>query len=143
MSAEIYKGPIVVTVFYFLTYYIFLLNILKTKMKLFKSYASKGEKFDRYFSNDRQMLAADRTQLNMLEHMPLFLLFMWLHAFFVSIDQATLFGGIYTLLRLIYPLIIGGRLGREIPLSVLPVTFTGYIINIYFAGSLVYKAFGN
>ena len=48
--------PILVTAGYFLVYYIFLLNILRTKMRVFKAYKSRGEKFDRYFGQDREML---------------------------------------------------------------------------------------
>ena len=140
MSAIVFKGPILVTAVYFLVYYIFLLNILRTKMRVFKAYKKRGEKFDRYFGQDREMLAADRIQLNMLEHMPLFLLLMWLHATFVSIPQATWLGGIYTTSRIIYPIIVGGSLGREVPLKIMPVTFTGYIINFYFVGALVWSA---
>lgn len=140
MNAIEFKGPILVTAGYFLVYYIFLLNILRTKMRVFKAYKSRGEKFDRYFGQDREMLAADRIQLNMLEHMPLFLLLMWLHATFVSIPQATWLGGIYTASRFIYPIIVGSRLGREIPMKIMPITFTGYIINIYFVGALVWSA---
>ena len=140
MNAIEFRGPILVTAGYFLVYYVFLLNILRTKMRVFKAYKSRGEKFDRYFSQDREMLAADRIQLNMLEHMPLFLLLMWLHAAFISIPQATWLGGIYTGSRLIYPIIVGGRLGREIPIKITPITFTGYIINFYFVGALVWSA---
>ncbi|MFT6233578.1 MAG: hypothetical protein ACJAZO_004099, partial [Myxococcota bacterium] len=46
---------------------------LRTKSRLVAGYQSRGEKFDRYFGQDREMLASDRTQLNMLEHMPVFL----------------------------------------------------------------------
>ena len=141
MSALDYKGPIIVTVSYFFLYYIFLLNILRTKLKLQKKYKENSEKFDRYRSQDPEMLAADRIQLNMLEHMPLFLILMWLYAIFVSISTATTLGGVYTLVRAIYPLLVGGKLGREIPLRIMPITFTGYIICLCFAVGLLISIF--
>jgi hypothetical protein len=56
-----------------LVYDWFQIRALRTKSRLVAGYQSRGEKFDRYFGQDREMLASDRTQLNRLEHMPVFL----------------------------------------------------------------------
>ena len=63
---KMYKYPIIITVAYCLVYYGFLLNIARTRISLHKKYNKEGKKFDRYFGQDRNMLAADRIQLNML-----------------------------------------------------------------------------
>lgn len=129
---EQYNGPIWVTLAYFGLYYAFILNILREKSRLKKEYAEKGKTFDRYFSHDRAMLAADRTQLNMLEQMPVFLALFWLHAFLVSPFEATVLGAVYTGTRAVYPFFLKGRIGRNIPFRILYVTFTGYIILLIF-----------
>jgi uncharacterized membrane protein YecN with MAPEG domain len=129
----IIAGPAWVTLAYVGVYYAFMSNLLRVKLRLHGQYKERGEKFDRYFGQDREMLAADRIQLNMLEHMPIFLVLLWLHAFVVSSPEATLLGGIYTGSRALYPLLLGTRLGRNIPLRILLVTFTGYIVLALFA----------
>ena len=139
MDATLYKGPLFVTIGYFILYFIFILNILRVRLRLHKEFRAKGEKFDRYFSQSREMLAADRIQLNMLEHMPFFLTLMWLNAVFVSIEVSTALGAIYTLSRAAYPFLLKGRLGRDIPRRLLLSTFTGYAITFYFALSLILK----
>jgi hypothetical protein len=130
-------GPIWVTLIYLALYYVFMSHIARTKIRLVKSYRERGEKFDRYAGGDPEMLAADRIQLNMLEHMPVFLVALWLHAFFVSPVSATWAGGAYTLLRAVYPFVLGNRLGRGLPLRVLMVTFPGYGIVGYLLVTLV------
>ena len=125
---EFFKGPIWVTVSYVILYYLFMSNILFTKIRLKKEYKAKKMKFDRYFGQDRDMLAADRIQLNMLEHMPPFLILMWLCAFVVSPLEATIYGGIYTGSRAIYPFIVGKSMGMLIPMRILFVTVTGYLM---------------
>ncbi|MDP1775992.1 MAG: hypothetical protein Q8K94_05165, partial [Moraxellaceae bacterium] len=57
-------GPILVTLAYLLVYYGLAVNAARTKIRLTREYAKRGEKFDRYFGQDREMLAADRFQLN-------------------------------------------------------------------------------
>ena len=94
MDVAAFKGPIVVTLVYFIVYYGFILNIMRTRLSLHKKYQKEGKKFDRYFNQDRNMLAADRIHLNMLEQMPIFVTLLWLQAFFVSIETATIFGWI-------------------------------------------------
>jgi len=135
-------GPIAVTLAYIALYYGFMNHILLVKLRLQKSYAERGEKFDRYFSQDREMLAADRTQLNMLEHMPVFLVLFWLYVVLVSSSEATWLGGIYTASRAFYPIMLKGRMGLQIPMRILYVTATGYIILVIMAvriGLLVFS----
>jgi len=119
-------GPLWVTLIYLALYYVFLANIARTKVRLYKEYRERGERFDRYHGNDPEMLAADRVQLNMLEQMPVFLAALWTHAFFVSPTTATYAGGAYVLLRMLYPFVLGRRLGSGFPMRVLLVTFPGY-----------------
>ncbi len=121
-------GPAWVTLAYVGLYYAFMTQVLRTKIRLGRAYQERGEKFDRYYSQDREMLAADRIQLNMLEHMPIFLVLLWLHALVGSIDEATITGGIYVAARAAYPFVLGGRLGRAVPKRLLFVTFTGYAV---------------
>jgi uncharacterized membrane protein YecN with MAPEG domain len=128
-----YSGPIWVTLAYIALYYVFMTLGLRTKLRLIREYREQGKVFDRYFGKDREMLAADRTQLNMLEHMPIFLVLLWLHAVMVSSFEATILGSIYTGLRVFYPVVLRGRIGRNIPKRVLPLTFSGYIILAIFA----------
>ena len=95
------------TVVYLLLYYGLMLNVLKVKLKLIKAYKERGERFDRYRSNDPEMLAADRNQLNLLEHMPPFLIVLWLYAVFVSALLGDLGGALYLVLRVLYPFVLG------------------------------------
>ena len=139
MKLTEFKGPIIVTVSYVFLYYIFLVNILRVKVKLHKKYRDKGEKFDRYFSQDREMLAADRIQLNMLEQMPTFLTLLWLYSFFIDIQCASILGGIYIFSRAIYPLILNGKMGREVTPKIFISTFIGYGVQFYFAIALLIK----
>lgn len=133
-------GPIVVTVAYVLVYYGTQINIARLKPQLEREYRDRGEKFDRYFGQDRRMLAADRVQLNMLEHMPPFLVLMWLHAVFLSPTTATIAGSVYLAARVAYPLLVGTRLGRSIRAKVLLATVPGYLVIAYLAGTLLYGA---
>lgn len=137
MDIANYKGPIIVTVSYSLLYYVFLLNIMRTKMSLHKKYRANGQNFDRYFGQDRTMLAADRIQLNMLEQMPLFLILLWLQSIFVSSQQATILGGIYTISRGIYPFLAGNRMGNDIKAKILGSTLVGYLIIFIFMFNLI------
>ncbi|KIG12820.1 hypothetical protein DB30_00983 [Enhygromyxa salina] len=132
-------GPIVVTLIYLALYYAFQIRQLQVKTRLGREYLARGEKFDRYFSQDREMLAADRTQLNMLEHMPPFLALFWLNAVFVGPGGATIAGGLYVAARALYPLVLGRRLGRGIRAQVLISTGTGYAVLAYFMGALVWQ----
>lgn len=130
-------APAWVTLAYLGLYYAFMLQVSRTRFRLHAAYRARGEKFDRYYSQDREMLAADRTQLNMLEHMPVFLTLMWLHALTVSSAEAAILGGIYTASRAFYPLLVRGRIGRDIPARILFVTATGYLILLAFSVRIV------
>lgn len=137
LDASVYAGPIAVTLAYLGLYYGFQLYILKVKATLASQYKARGDKFDRYFGQDREMLAADRLQLNTLEHMPPFLALLWLHAAFVGAETATIAGAVYVAARLVYPFLIGRRLGRNIQARVLLATGVGYAVLGYFMVSLV------
>ena len=78
MSPRPYVGPLLVTVAYVVIYYLLVANQLRVKRRLKREYQARGEKFDRYFNTDRELLAADRYVGNMLEHMPPFLALLWL-----------------------------------------------------------------
>ncbi len=123
-------GPAWVTLALFIVYYAFMTNVLRVKIKLGREHRIQGESFDRYASQDPRLLAADRTQLNLLEHMPVFLVLLWMHAFIVSAGEATILGSIYVGTRALYPFVLGRTLGRDIPQRILWVTFTGYLVLI-------------
>ena len=126
LNSETFVGPAWVTLAYFGVYYAFITHGLTVKLRLTREHEARGEKFDRYFSQDRSLLAADRTQLNMLEHMPVFLALLWLHATLVSSAEATVLGALYVVTRVLYPFLLAGRLGRNIPFRLLFSTFAGY-----------------
>lgn len=131
-------GPLAVTLAYITLYYAFQIHQLRVKNRLAAEYEARGEKFDRYFGQDREMLAADRIQLNTLEHMPPFLVLLWLNAVFVSPTSATVAGALYVAARLFYPLMMGSRLGRGIRAQVLLSTGIGYGVLIWYSGALIY-----
>lgn len=137
LDAAMYSGPIAVTLVYVGLYYLFQLNVLRVKQMLLREYRARGEKFDRYFGNDRVMLAADRVQLNMLEHMPPFLVLFWLHALFVDPLSTTWAGGLYVAARAVYPFVLGSRLGRGVKNQIFLVTGIGYGTLGYFGYGLV------
>ena len=117
MSAQTFAGPLLVSVAYVLVYYLMISNQVRVKTRLRRAYRARGETFDRYFNTDREMLAADRLVGNMLEHMPAFLLLLWLNALFVGPRGASFAGGAYIVSRLLYPLMMGAaaRSGRPDP----------------------------
>lgn len=139
-SAHDFLGPIVITVALIALYYGFMVRIAFLKRALAREYREKGEKFDRYFGQDRRMLAADRAQLNLLEHMPPFLTLLWLNAVFVGATFATTAGAIYLALRLAHPFAMGGRLGRDVRLSILAVTGPSYLVIVFLTLSLLWAA---
>ena len=140
LHAPDYAGPIGVTVGYVALYYAFQINILRVKTRLGREAASRGERFDRYFSQDRSLLAADRMQLNTLEHMPVFLALLWLNAAFVSIESATLAGAIYVGARALYPFVMGARLGRGVRALIMLSTVPGYVVIAWFCAALAWTA---
>lgn len=138
VDASLYAGPLTVTLVYLGLYYAFQGNLVRVKGALQAEYAARGEKFDRYFGQDRRMLAADRIQLNMLEHMPPFLILLWLNAALVGTWGATVAGGIYVAARAVYPFLLGARLGRGVKASIFLATLPGYLVLAYFMGALVW-----
>lgn len=136
------SGPILLTVAYLLVYYALQINVARTKARLHRAYRGRGEKFDRYFGQDREMLAADRAQLNVLEHMGPFLALLWLHALFVGPFGATVAGAVYVAVRVIHPFALGGTLARDIRPSILVVTTPGYLVLAYLAGAVVWRVLG-
>jgi hypothetical protein len=136
-----FQGPILVTASYFLLWYFFLVGIQRrTKYRLQKEYAARGEVFDRYFSRDEQMLAADRVVINTQEQMVPFLAALWLHAAFVSSYYASLIGFLYVALRAIYPVLLGKRLSKMNPRQVHYVTVPCYVMVFYLFGAVVWRA---
>jgi hypothetical protein len=131
-------GPIAVTLATVLLYYAFMIQQARVKLALSRSYAARGEKFDRYFTPDREMLAADRTVLNLLEHLPPFLVLLWLNAVYVGPRPTTIAGAIYVAARVLYPFLLGGRLGRGVPTRIFLATFTGYAVIAWYAVALGY-----
>jgi hypothetical protein len=131
-------GPLVVTLVYVGLYYAFQIYGLSVKTRLTREYASRNEKFDRYFSQDREMLAADRVQLNTLEHMGPFLALLWLHAVLVSPLSATVAGAVYVAARMGYPFAMGRKLGRGIPGLILASTVPGYLVLVWLIGGLIW-----
>ena len=95
ISARTFAGPLLVTLAYVVVYYALIANQLRVKTRLRRAYRARGETFDRYFNTDREMLAADRYVGNMLEHMPTFLLLLWLNAVFVDPRSASVAGAAY------------------------------------------------
>ena len=139
-DASAYLGPVLVTVAYIALYYAFQVWLLVVKQRVQKAHEARGERFDRYFSQDRELLAADRVQLNTLEHMPPFLLLLWLNAVFVGTFSATIAGAIYVAARALYPSMIGRKLGRGIKASIFLSTAPGYGVLAWYCGALVYAA---
>jgi uncharacterized membrane protein YecN with MAPEG domain len=140
VSAKGFSGPLLVTVAYVLTYYVLIANQLRVRTRLRREYRQRGESFDRYFGNDREMLAADRYVGNMLEHMPPFLILLWLNAMFISPRSATFAGGAYILSRVAYPFVMGRRLGRGVPSRIMFATIIGYLVLAYLAVRLALAA---
>ncbi|MGB0591844.1 MAG: MAPEG family protein [Myxococcota bacterium] len=123
------QTPVIgVTLAYLMLYYVFLLYGLRVKLKMLRECRARGEQFDRYNGDYPELRAADRIQLNTLEHMPPFLTFLWLHAVVVGASSAAVLGWLYVALRASYPFFLGRRLGRIIPQRLLINTFTGYTV---------------
>ena len=142
MDAATYSGPILVTAAYFGLWYALLLGLQRgTRYALRDEYAARGEEFDRYFGQDGRMLAADRAVINTHEQMGPFLTTMWMHAVFVSPHTAAALGGVYVVLRAIYPFLLGRSLSKTQSKRVFAVTGPAYLIVLYFLGSTVVAAF--
>ena len=137
LSADALRGPIVVTVVYFVLWYGMLFGLqTRTKYRLRREYAARGEVFDRYRTPDPAMLRADRAVQNTHEQMGPFLAAMWLCAVFASPSTATWLGAAYVLLRATYPLLLGPRIvGGVQPRRVAFVTFPCYALIAWMLGS--------
>ena len=134
-----YSSVIWVTLIYILLYYAFMIYGLQVKVRLIKRCKAEGRKFDRYSNQYPELLAADRIQLNTLEHMPPFLILMWLNALIVGPQSATILGGIYVLLRALYPFFMGPELKRSIPLRVFINTFSSYAVLLIMTGGIMWR----
>ena len=137
MSPRTLAGPLLVTVAYVVLYYLLFANQLRVKTRLRRAYRARGETFDRYFNTDREMLAADRYVGNMLEHMPAFLVLLWLNAMFVGPRGASFAGAAYLVSRALYPFMLGRQLGRGVPGRILFATVIGYVVIAFFIVRLV------
>lgn len=137
----LYTGPILVTALYLGLWYSLLFGLQsRTKYRLKAEYAARGQEFDRYFGQDPQMLAADRAVINTQEQMVPFLVSMWLHAVFVSPDQAAVLGLVYTLLRAAYPFLLGGSVSKAQSKRVFLATGPSYAIVFFLLGRSVFEA---
>ena len=125
---EEFSAVLAVMLAYFLLYYLFMAYGLVVKMKVAKRCRERGEPFLRYTGNYPEVLAADRVQLNTLEHMPPFLVLMWTQAFVVSPQSAAWLGSTYVFIRATYPLFLGRSLTRSFPKRVFLNTFSGYAV---------------
>ena len=142
MSPQDFAGPIVVTVAYFALWYYLLLGRQRgTKYRLKARYAKEGKEFDRYFGQDPEMLAADRAVHNTLEQMGPFLTSLWMFAVFVSPREAAWYGGIYVVLRTIYPFLLGKKLSKIQSKRVLLVTGPAYLLIFTMLGRTVSELF--
>ena len=83
------------------------------------------------------MLAVDRVVINTQEQMVPFVMSLWLHALLVSATTATILGGLYVVLRAIYPFLLGKRLANINPKRVYIVTFPCYGIIFYNLASVI------
>ncbi len=134
-------GPILVSAAYFCLWYALLLGYQRgTKYALIREYAARGEAFDRYFGQDRRMLAADRAVANTQEQMVPFLATLWLHAAFVSPTSATVLGTVYVVLRALYPVLLGRTVGPTQTMRVAFATVPAYGVILALGISTVWAA---
>jgi len=143
MDVNLYVGPLLVTTAYFVLWY-FLLFVLQrgAKYRLKKEYEAEGKVFDRYFGQDEEMLAVDRAVINTQEQMVPFLVSLWLHATFVSITTTSWLGGVYVILRAVYPFLLGKKVSKVQSKRVYIVTLPCYGLIFYLLGSSVWAALG-
>ena len=135
-----FTGPVLVTAAYFVLWYVLLFRQTRTKRRLSAEYKARNQSFDRYFGQDRQMLAADRAAANTHEQMVPFLSALWLHAAVVSVSVATTLGALYVFFRALYPLLLGNELDKMQSKRVLIATGPAYLIVYYLMGSTVWVA---
>ena len=135
-----FTGPILVTAAYFVLWYVLLFRQTRTKYRLQAEYAARNASFDRYFGQDRQMLAVDRAVANTQEQMVPFLFVLWLHAAVVSVTVATVLGAAYVVCRSLYPVLLGTELDKTQSKRVFFATGPAYLIVYYLLGSAVWVA---
>ena len=123
-----FQSVIWVTLAYLCLYYLFLLHALRVKLTVARRCREAGQPFKRYTEHYPEILAVDRIQLNTLEHMPPFLVLMWLQAFIVSATSAAILGSIYVGIRATYPFFLGSSLHTSFPKRVFINTFSAYLI---------------
>lgn len=141
MNIAAYSGPVCVTAAYLALWYYLLLGLQRgTKYRLRDEYAARGQEFDRYFGQDRRMLAADRAVANTQEQMVPFLVALWMHATFVSVKHATMLGAVYVVLRAAYPFLLGRELSKTQSKRVFFATGPSYLIVFYLLGRSVHAA---
>ena len=129
------------TAVYLVLWYTLLFGLqTRTKYRLRREYAARGEVFDRYRSADPEMLKADRAVQNTHEQMVPFLVAMWTYALAVSPGGAAVLGGAYVALRAVYPFLLGARIEEVQPKRVALVTFPCYGIIAWMLGSSVAAA---
>ena len=66
LDLSAFTGPILVTAAYFVLWYALLFRQTRTKRRLRAEYEARNQTFDRYFGQDRQMLAVDRAAVLVL-----------------------------------------------------------------------------
>jgi len=137
------QGPITVTVAYFVLWYGMLFGLQsRTKYRLVREYAERGEVFHRYYTSDGEMLRADRAVQNTLEQMVPFMASMWMYAAFVSPEWGTRLGACYVGLRATYPVLLGARVSNTQSKRVAFVTFPSYGLIFWMFGSVLVAAWG-
>ena len=142
MDLALYRGPLAVTVAYFVMWYAFLFGLqTRTKYRLKARYAAEGKVFDRYFGGDEEMLAADRAVANTHEQMVPFVVSLWLFATFASPAYATWLGAAYVALRGAYPFLLGKRVSKLQSRRVSFVTAPCYVIVFTMLGGSAWAAF--
>ena len=135
------RGPLLVTVAYFLLWYGFLFGLQsRTKYRLKARYQKEGKVFDRYSGQDEEMLAVDRAVANTHEQMGPFLVSLWLFAIFASPTYATWLGAAYVVLRSAYPLLLGKRVSKLQSRRVVLVTIPCYAIVFTMLGGAAWAA---
>lgn len=140
-DATALRGPVAVTALYFALWYALLFGLqTRTKYRLRREYAARGDVFDRYRSGDPEMLRADRAVQNTHEQMAPFLVSMWMYALFVSPERAAALGAAYVALRALYPLSLGPRVEQVQSRRVAFVTFPCYALIFWMLGGSVLRA---
>jgi len=112
-----YKSTVFVTLIYLTLYYVTLIVILLTKLKVRPAAQAQVRKdnenkktphnekliaLDKYIRREPLMMAAERTQLNMLEQMPPFLATFWIYSVMVDPVVGAWMGALYTAIRACY-----------------------------------------